>query len=75
MSNTPVTKWLIKCDRCGEKVIFNVGFDLTNVGSKLYIYCEKCHRNTEHTVLGYYDDDTGEFISFEKALSFKYKSL
>ena len=55
--------------------MFNVGFDLTNFGSKLYLYCDRCRRNTEHTVLGYYDDDTGEFVSFEKALSIRYKSV
>jgi phage terminase large subunit GpA-like protein len=70
-----VTRWLIRCDRCGTESTLNVGFDLTNLGSKLYIYCEHCRRNTEHTVLGYYDDDTGEFTPFEKALSIKYKSL
>ncbi|ADN51105.1 hypothetical protein [Vulcanisaeta distributa] len=70
-----MTKWLIKCDRCGTESVFNAGYDLTNLGSKLYLYCEKCKRNTEHTVLGYYDDDTNEFIPFEKALSFRYKSL
>ncbi len=53
----------------------NVGFDLTSIGSKIYLYCSKCGRNTEHTVLGYYDDDTGEFVDFERALSSRYKSL
>ena len=70
-----MTRWLIKCDKCGEESIFNAGYDLTNLGSKVYMYCGRCRRNTEHTVLGYYEDDTGEFIPFEKALSFKYKSL
>lgn len=70
-----MTRWLLRCDRCGKESVFNVGFDLTNFGSKLYLYCDRCRRNTEHTVLGYYDDDTGEFVPFEKALSIKYKSL
>ncbi len=70
-----MTRWVLKCTRCGYEHTFNVGYDLTVMGGRLYLYCEKCRRNTEHVVLGYMDEETGEFVPFEKALQSKYKSL
>ena len=70
-----MTKWLLKCTRCGIESYLDVAFDLTIFGSILHLYCPRCRTNTEHKVLGYIDDDTGEFVSFNEALMKKYQSI
>lgn len=70
-----MTKWILKCLRCGIDCYLDVGFDLTQFGSVLYLYCPRCKQNTEHKILGYIDDDTGEFIKFEEAITHKFKSI
>lgn len=57
------------------KKFFDVGYDLTVFNGKIYLYCSKCKSNTEHKILGYYDDYTNEFIEYEKILFEKNKSL
>ena len=70
-----MTKWLLRCTRCGLDSYLDVGFDLTMFGSVIYLYCPRCRSNTEHKVLGYIDDDTGEFVKFEDAVTEKFKSI
>ncbi len=53
----------------------NVGFDLTAFGDTLYLYCPRCKQNSEHKVLGYIDDDTGEFVKFEDAVGERFRSV
>ncbi len=59
-----MTNWLLMCTICGTEKRLNVGFNLALYGSRIYLYCDKCRRNTEQRVLGYIDDD-GVFVRFE----------
>ncbi|GEM_PF-360328 len=70
-----MTRWLLRCTQCGLDMYLDVGFDLTAFGNILYLYCPRCKRNTEHKVLGYIDDDTGEFVPYEEAMTEKFKSI
>ncbi len=62
-----MTRWVIKCTRCGLERELDVGFDLTPFRNGLYIYCTKCRMNTFHVVLGYHDPYTGEYRPIEAA--------
>ena len=46
-----MTRWVLKCEVCGEQRILDVGYNLREF-KKLYLYCKSCGRNTPHKVLG-----------------------
>lgn len=60
-----MTRWVIKCTRCGTERELDLGFDLRPLKDSLYIYCPRCKMNTTHRVLGYFDPYTGSFTSIE----------
>ncbi|MHB9302977.1 hypothetical protein [Thermofilum pendens] len=47
-----MTKWKLKCDRCGGIQVRDLGFNLYEF-KKVHIYCPYCRENTPHTVLGH----------------------
>ncbi len=46
-----MTKWLLKCEKCGNEWMLDVSFDLEKIG-RIYHYCKICRKNTFHKVLG-----------------------
>ncbi|OYT26892.1 MAG: hypothetical protein B6V02_00880 [Thermoprotei archaeon ex4572_64] len=70
-----MTRWIIRCTRCGVEKQFNVAFDLTIYGSSIWLYCKNCKANTEHKVLGFIDDDTERFVHFDEAVTIKFRSV
>ena len=47
-----MTKWLLRCTRCGKTWILEVSFDLTKLSTgRLYHYCPYCKRNTFHEIV------------------------
>ena len=46
-----MSKWILKCEECGNLWTLDVSFNLREV-EKLYHYCSNCRKNTFHTVLG-----------------------
>ncbi len=59
-----MTNWLLACSQCGSRRYLDVGFNLALYGGRIYLYCERCGRNTEQRVLGYVEED-GTFVRFE----------
>ncbi len=45
-----MTKWLLRCTRCGRTWVLEVSFDLSSMG-KIYHYCPYCRMNTFHVVV------------------------
>ena len=60
-----MTKWLLRCTRCGRTWILEVSFDLTKLsGGRLYHYCPYCKRNTFHEIVKRIEDE--EFTALRK---------
>ncbi|GGP22579.1 hypothetical protein GCM10007981_19210 [Thermocladium modestius] len=70
-----MTKWMIRCTRCGTEMEFNVAFDLSKLNGHLFIYCNKCKANTEHDILGVFDPFTERFIDKNELANLKFKSI
>jgi hypothetical protein len=68
-----VTKWVLRCTRCGGERTLDVAFDLASMGSRIHLYCRSCRSNTEHLVAGYWDE--GVFVTFEEAVRERFRSL
>jgi len=52
-----MTKWILRCTKCGNEWILEVSFDLTKLESgKLYHYCPYCRHNTFHEVVKRLED-------------------
>lgn len=49
-----MTVWILKCRDCGSEKEIDLGFNLYKIG-RIYIYCEKCRKNTFHDVIKYLD--------------------
>ncbi len=45
-----MTKWLLRCTKCGNVRVLEVGYDL-RAFKKMYIFCPKCRRNTHHEIV------------------------
>ncbi|MGB9708694.1 MAG: hypothetical protein ACP5II_04145 [Infirmifilum sp.] len=45
-----MTRWILKCESCGNEKILDVGFNLYEF-KKIYIYCPKCKSNTFHSIV------------------------
>ncbi len=45
-----MTKWLLRCTRCGRTWVLEVSFDLASMG-RIYHYCPYCRMNTFHVVV------------------------
>jgi DNA-directed RNA polymerase subunit RPC12/RpoP len=62
-----LTKWLLRCTRCGRTWILEVSFDLTKLSTgKLYHYCPYCKQNTFHEVIKRIEDE--EFTALRKVV-------
>jgi len=68
-----MTKWILRCSRCGNERSLDVAFDMAAMGGRIYLYCKRCGSNTEHIIMGYWDE--GIFISFEEAVRYRFKSF
>ena len=59
-----MTKWLIKCSKCGAERVLEVSFNLYTVGDgRIYLYCPRCGSNQFHLVvakLGEHEAQQGE---------------
>ncbi|WP_048061479.1 hypothetical protein [Hyperthermus butylicus] len=53
-----MTKWLLRCTRCGRTWVLEVSFDLTKLSNgRLYHYCPYCKQNTFHEVMKRVEED------------------
>ncbi len=54
-----MTKWVLRCTRCGRTWVLEVSFDLASMG-RIYHYCPYCRRNTFHEVVEKIEDEVDE---------------
>ncbi len=47
-----LTIWLLRCTSCKNEVKLKLGYNLYEF-KKLYLFCERCGRNTYHEVIGH----------------------